>query len=42
MACRVIKKEKREIDRFIQFNQKFKSKGIDSNPKVIEAILSEN
>ena len=27
MACRVIKKEKREIDRFIQLNPKFQKKG---------------
>jgi len=36
----VIKEEKREINRFII--QKFKRKGIDSNPEILKAILSED
>ena len=40
MACRIIKEEKREIERFIQLNSKVKRKGIDSNPEVLKAILS--
>ena len=40
VACRVIKEEKREINRFIQLNLKVQKKGIDSNPEVLKAILS--
>ena len=42
MTCSVIKEEKKEIDRFIQLNPEIKRKGIDSNPEILKAILSED
>ena len=42
VACRVIKKEKRDIDRLTDEISKIQKKGDHSNLKVLEAILSEN
>ena len=42
MACRIIKEEKREINRFIQLNLKVQNKGNRLKSEVLNVILSED